>query len=103
MSIPIFYNRSCPEPVSVTLNQTFLTLDGVDSVVFVDNQTHTCDAVGSPVLTLAHVPLAGYALSVYVNGLLQEVGTHYTVDGDEITFMFAMTEDAVQAIYAYEP
>lgn len=89
------YNRSCPESVAVTLNQTLLSLGDDDAIVDI-----YCETVTGTTLTLPAEPLSGYALSVYVNGLLQQVGKHYTVDGDEITFVNTLTGDDVQVVYA---
>ena len=71
------FNKSCPEPVDVTIGQTFLSLADGDAVV--DLEEHKAFAGTS--LTLNYAPLPGYAVRVLVNGLLQSAGVHYTVDG----------------------
>ena len=106
MSCTNFYNRSCPEPVNVVLNQTFLVLDGEKAAILVEPHTFTCTLIGSefyPKLKLDFMPLPGYALTVHINGLLQETPKHYTVEDDEITFLFALTDDDVQVSYACQP
>lgn len=101
---PQYYNRCCPEPVSVVVNQTSLHLAYGEAAVGLENHTHTCAVLGEgvlPALTLNYTPLPGYALTVYVNGLLQELVKHYTIEGREISFKYPLTSDDVQVAYAY--
>lgn len=94
------FNKSCPEPVDVTIGQTFLSLADGDAVV--DLEEHKAFAGTS--LTLNYAPLPGYAVRVLVNGLLQSAGVHYTadgVDGEIIEFNNALSGDDVQVVYAH--
>ncbi len=70
------YNHSCPEPVNVEVYQTFLTLGEDAAVVDVYSETVTGNTFDLP-----YAPLAGYAVKVSVNGLLQQNITHYSLSG----------------------
>ena len=91
------YNGASPTPIqSVDVHQTILYLS--DGSGIVDTYTNT-DFSGT-LLTLPFTPLAGYATSVYVNGLLQVYSEDYTATGASITFLNALTSDTVQVHYA---
>jgi len=91
------YNSACPSPVqTVNVHQTLLSLAaGSGSIELYTNAGFT-----GTQLTLPDTPLVGYAVGVYVNGLLQGLGTHYTISGDAITFVNALAADDVQVTYA---
>ena len=90
------YNRSCPEPVSVAITQTFLTLNDDTAVVDVYKATVTGASV-----TLPYSPLSAFVVKVWINGLLQDGTQHYTVVDKAITFTSALAGDDVQVEYAH--
>ena len=100
MSCPSCYNTACPELIpEVTINQTILQLSAGEVVI----DLYSAGAVTGTEVTLPNTPLAGYALKVFVNGILQQETTHYSAVGAVITFTFALAADDVQVAYAYEP
>lgn len=98
MSAPNFYNRSCPEPVPVSLTQNFLSLSGEQATIAVYSKKLT-----GTELQLPHTPLVGVEIKVFVNGLLQEPGAHYDVLAGTgvISFHNALSNDDVQVSYAH--
>jgi len=99
MSCPSCYNTACPEIIAeVNINQTILQLADGDAVV----DLYSAAAVSGTELTLPNTPITGYTVKVFVNGVLQQETTHYTISGAVITFTFALTADDVQVAYAYE-
>lgn len=74
---------SCPEPVStVTVNQTIIEFgEGNEALyrqdaLFLDLNLQA---------TLTAVPASMQAVGLYINGVLQNQGEHYTVNGQTIT------------------
>lgn len=96
------YNRSCPQPVDVTLTQNLLILGEESAVV----ETYTEYAVTAPTttVTLPYAAVLGFAPSVYINGLLQTDGVNYilsSADRQTITFYdVTFDNDVVQVVYA---
>ncbi|MBV8895095.1 MAG: hypothetical protein JO051_01180 [Acidobacteriaceae bacterium] len=70
------------------LSNTVGTLTGGGTTAnFVDDETPAGSINGSnAVFTLAQTPAAPTDLTLYLNGLLQELGTDYTLSGTTITF-----------------
>lgn len=104
MTCTNFYTGACPEVVPVTVNQTVLTLDGVDAEVIVEHHA-TVTLTAGVALSLAAVSIAGYSVKVWVNGVLQRGGGvdfSHTSGTDEITFTTNLTADEVQIEYAKE-
>jgi len=99
MTCPSCYNQSCPENVAtVTINQNILQLSTGDAEVTVE----AFAAVSGLTVTLSGTPITGYAVKVWVNGVLQQETTHYSVSGTTVTFTFSLNADDVQVEYAYE-
>jgi hypothetical protein len=72
--------------VTGTLNVSVLPADGC---TFHDRETPTPDPDGvTTVFTLSETPVLG-SEQVFLNGILQEEGVDYTIDGAEITFAVA--------------
>lgn len=97
---PSCFNTSCPEPVAVTILQTFLSLADGEAVVALEEHK----GVTGLSVSLDYPPLAGYAVKVLVNGLLQSADVHYTMGGDNgevVTFANALSGDDVQVEYAH--
>jgi hypothetical protein len=81
---------------TVNVHQTFLSMsDGTGMV-----ETYTRAGFNGNEITLPYTPLVGYTVKVYVNGLLQGEGIHYTITGAVVTFINTLSGDDVQVNYA---
>jgi hypothetical protein len=73
----------------------------VSSTIFVDNETPTGTIDGTNrVFTLANAPV-GASLQLFVNGLLQTVGVHYTLSGTIVTFLPGFKPEATAIMRAF--
>lgn len=76
---------------------------GATTANFVDDETPSGTINGSnAVFTLAHTPASASDLTLYLNGLLQTMGTDYTLSGTTITFSsdeVPQTGDELLAFY----
>ena len=95
------YNGCSPKAVAsvtYTTNTTTLNLaDGEGRISIYEQQ-----GFSGTELTLPTTIISGYALGVYVNGLLQSQGTHFNLGSDPrvIIFTNALVNDDVQVRYA---
>ena len=95
------YNRSCPEPVSVSISQTSLSLDDKSIVISLYTERITGSLLTLP---YAALPPTLYPVKVFVNGILQQRGPHYELNADDarrIEFLSQLSNDDVQVEYAY--
>jgi hypothetical protein len=92
------YNGACPEVIpEVNITQTILRLAEGDAEV----TTETFLAVTGTGVTLSAVPLSGFAVGAWVNGVMQPPEA-FSVAGAVVTFTFALDEDDVVVWYAHE-
>jgi hypothetical protein len=104
MGTPCYFNSCCPKAVSnitvnAPVNNTTLDLFGGSGGIHLFESK----AFTGTDLELPQEPLPGYAMTIYVNGLLQSHGTHYTIDPalpKIISFTSALAGDDVQVQYA---
>jgi len=97
------FNSCCPKAVTevtVTTTNNYTTLnlfDGEGAVHLYEQKNFSGTEFWLP-----EVPLQGYAVKVFVNGLLQSYGVHYLVGADPklILFSNALSTDDVQVEYA---
>jgi len=60
---------------------------------------YVADITGTQII-LPRIPGPLFPVTVYVNGVLQVVDTHYTVASNVITFTYTLAGDTVQVLYS---
>ena len=102
MPIPQCINRCVPRPVGVSVNQTVLVLGNTAATITAYTDAGVFGP--SPRISVPNTMLQGFAPQVFVNGVLQRLGTEYTVDFDAGEVSFAshvtMNNDTVTVVYA---
>ena len=81
-----------------------VTKDYVDNAVSGATGTEAQEGFAGPgtVFVLANVPASAAKVKVYVNGVFQRQGTHYTIAGATITMASALAADQLlDVVYIY--
>ena len=79
-----------PDASSPTLPNDLVTLSYVGTSVGTEIQEQLTGINGvQTIFTLAHTPITDACVKVYIDGILQRQGVHYTILGAVITFITA--------------
>ena len=90
MTVPQYTNTCAPEQVDVTINQTIVQLDGVTAYVQMQStldSTLTFSNGERTVVVLDYTPIGRNFVSVYVSGVYQTYGVHWTLNGNVLTIL----------------